>query len=131
MQVGCGLGLASIVAARRGARVVASDGNDDVLALLAQNCETNAVEDQASAELARNVLDGANATATADSEGDLVANNITLSNLDPNGIAAFLVDEMRDGYISAPTATEADLGCCGYLQTRPDCANVNESSSSE
>jgi predicted nicotinamide N-methyase len=44
LELGCGLGLPSIVAARRGAKVLATDWAADALALLACNATRNGVE---------------------------------------------------------------------------------------
>lgn len=43
VEIGCGLGLPSLVAARSGARVLASDGDPEALALLGRNAELNGV----------------------------------------------------------------------------------------
>ena len=43
LELGCGLGLPSLVAARRGAAVVATDWSPDAVALLARNAARNAV----------------------------------------------------------------------------------------
>ncbi|MCW3038951.1 MAG: Methyltransferase type 12 [Solirubrobacterales bacterium] len=44
LELGCGLGVSGLVAARRGARVTATDWAPDALALLARNAEVNGVE---------------------------------------------------------------------------------------
>lgn len=43
VELGCGLGLPSIAAARRGADVLATDGRPEALALLGRNADLNAV----------------------------------------------------------------------------------------
>jgi predicted nicotinamide N-methyase len=43
-ELGCGLGIPSIAAARRGAEVIATDGDIDALALVRRNAEVNGVE---------------------------------------------------------------------------------------
>lgn len=44
LELGCGLGLVSLVAAARGYRVIASDYDDDALAFVRANAERNGVE---------------------------------------------------------------------------------------
>jgi predicted nicotinamide N-methyase len=44
VELGCGLGLPSIAAARAGADVLATDGDPEALALLGRNAELNGVE---------------------------------------------------------------------------------------
>jgi len=44
LELGCGLALPSLVAARHGARVVATDQHPDTATLLARNAEANGVE---------------------------------------------------------------------------------------
>lgn len=44
LEIGCGLALPSLVAARRGARVVATDQHPDTATFLARNCALNGVE---------------------------------------------------------------------------------------
>lgn len=43
-ELGCGLGIPSIAAARRGAEVIATDGDIDALALVRRNAAVNGVE---------------------------------------------------------------------------------------
>jgi predicted nicotinamide N-methyase len=43
LELGCGLGLPSLVATRRGAEVVATDWSEDAIALLRRNASRNAV----------------------------------------------------------------------------------------
>lgn len=47
LELGCGLGLASIVAARAGARVLATDGSSDAVAFAAHSMALNEVEGEA------------------------------------------------------------------------------------
>jgi predicted nicotinamide N-methyase len=44
VELGCGLGVTSLVAAARGAAVVATDWAEDAIALLRQNAERNGLE---------------------------------------------------------------------------------------
>jgi predicted nicotinamide N-methyase len=44
LELGCGLGLPSLAAARNGATVLATDAEDDALALLARNAASNGIE---------------------------------------------------------------------------------------
>jgi predicted nicotinamide N-methyase len=44
VELGCGLGVPSIAAARRGAEVIATDGDIDALGLVRRNAEANGVE---------------------------------------------------------------------------------------
>jgi predicted nicotinamide N-methyase len=44
VELGCGLGVPSITAARGGAEVIATDGDIDALALVERNAEANDVE---------------------------------------------------------------------------------------
>lgn len=46
LELGCGLGLPSLVAARAGARVLATDGSVDALAFVAETCARNNLEAQ-------------------------------------------------------------------------------------
>ena len=44
VELGCGLAVPSIAAARGGAKVIATDGDIDALGLVARNAEANGVE---------------------------------------------------------------------------------------
>src|SRR5689334_12319958 len=44
VELGCGLGVPSLAAARGGARVLATDADDEALELLARNARDNGIE---------------------------------------------------------------------------------------
>lgn len=67
MELGCGTGLASIAASPLGAaRVLATDGNPDVVALARQNAHRNQVDNVESKMLQWGFLDASDYAETAD-----------------------------------------------------------------
>lgn len=93
LELGCGLGLASLLAARRGYRVVASDYDSDALAFLRESAKRNAIP-----TLRTRALDW-NKTHAQLSFDRIIASDVTYETRNLRPIAAFIHNHLTpDGF---------------------------------